>query len=602
MTINTWRDWSKLPQSTTLSWIESENTAKQISFILSQWWNSQIVELFREKGFTENEILDQKWYLTKITIEVVNMIFQQIRGAIITDKSHILEVLTFFSDWTDQEVLWKLHSINKGVLKKWKLLQYKYDISIQDFYYKYWDSLQDIDISVFTAFVTEQYLTQLQTEESSIQLLPFFHICKDAEYAKSFFELYAESVMEWLVDIDIFKILHDSSNITSENIVDLWDIFKSTDRNVLKALVINKWFSIQDWFWKEIFLSSPEEFNSLAKVIKLFRSKWLYTNENKDFCFYLANISNYELLDLTISLWYDNIEDLKDIADILISTLTREELKYKLVKKKITKEYKKSILKSLKRSFVFGWISHVTFDWELWILTPFVFLFTWWWSAIKKWVSYKENINKHTHDHIESQELYERLVVLRWKQNISLHESRELGLILEKFKAYPIPILKNLPIKLLDVHIIVNCLRASCSVNVITRWTGNFQYIDSEKSLEEIYLLLDEVTSFKPQEVHDIGFDYEMFGIWKSRLAERLWKESSASQDWSSSDYISSLEVWKYYKLLGIPRTSSKSKVNKAYKDISKIYHPDNQETWDPDMMRQINQAKKNIFIYKGWK
>ena len=405
------------------------------------------------------------------------------------------------------------------------------------------------------------------------KLIPFFHICKDAEYTESFFNLYTQSIMEW-------------------------DVFKFVDKDVLNAIIKNKWFSIQDWFWKETLLSSPKEFNSLAKIVELFRWKWLYTKENKNFCLYLANISTYELLEVTISLWYDNIKDLQDIIDILRIETNAEDLKQKLVHKRVWAQYRGKIFKSLKRGLILWGMSHVITDWKTLLLTPLVFLFTGWFSAIRKAISYKWAVNKETKDYIQWENFYKRLLLMKSKKKISWEEAKELDIILKSFNTYSKETLKALVVTVTDINIIVKCIKVTYLVDLLTVWMRNFQYVENEAALEDIYDLLCIITSYDVQAVHNVWFEYQIFLTWKSRIWEKLWTEEDWEAKWKSGNILS---IWKYYEELDVSRNASKQEVNSAYRKLAKKYHPDNQDTGDADKMRKINDAKDKIFQYKGW-
>ena len=67
-----------------------------------------------------------------------------------------------------------------------------------------------------------------------------------------------------------------------------------------------------------------------------------------------------------------------------------------------------------------------------------------------------------------------------------------------------------------------------------------------------------------------------------------IWKQVRPKQ----------ISTW-HYSTLGIPNDSSDEKVNKTFRALSKIYHPDNQETWDADKFIEITNAKDVILKQK---
>jgi len=61
------------------------------------------------------------------------------------------------------------------------------------------------------------------------------------------------------------------------------------------------------------------------------------------------------------------------------------------------------------------------------------------------------------------------------------------------------------------------------------------------------------------------------------------------------------LSTWDY-AVLWIPNDSNRDQVRAAYINLSKIYHTDNQETWDLQRMQEINAAKDRVDESRGWK
>lgn len=50
-----------------------------------------------------------------------------------------------------------------------------------------------------------------------------------------------------------------------------------------------------------------------------------------------------------------------------------------------------------------------------------------------------------------------------------------------------------------------------------------------------------------------------------------------------------------YYDILNVSKDSTDEQIKKAYKNLAKIYHPDNQETGDAEKMSEINRAYEGI-------
>lgn len=50
-----------------------------------------------------------------------------------------------------------------------------------------------------------------------------------------------------------------------------------------------------------------------------------------------------------------------------------------------------------------------------------------------------------------------------------------------------------------------------------------------------------------------------------------------------------------FYKILNIPETSTPDEIKKAYRNLAKMYHPDNKETGDAEKFREINEAYENL-------
>lgn len=50
-----------------------------------------------------------------------------------------------------------------------------------------------------------------------------------------------------------------------------------------------------------------------------------------------------------------------------------------------------------------------------------------------------------------------------------------------------------------------------------------------------------------------------------------------------------------FYKILNISETSTPDEIKKAYRNLAKIYHPDNKETGDVKKFREINEAYENL-------
>ena len=56
------------------------------------------------------------------------------------------------------------------------------------------------------------------------------------------------------------------------------------------------------------------------------------------------------------------------------------------------------------------------------------------------------------------------------------------------------------------------------------------------------------------------------------------------------------------YQVLGISRASSKDEARAQFRKLSKLYHPDNSKTGDPDKFMQVKEAwdllDSDVFIY----
>ncbi len=72
---------------------------------------------------------------------------------------------------------------------------------------------------------------------------------------------------------------------------------------------------------------------------------------------------------------------------------------------------------------------------------------------------------------------------------------------------------------------------------------------------------------------------------------ETALKRIKEVEEVSSMSY--KLHAPDYYQILNVPFGSSEELIKKAYRDLAKIYHPDNQTTGDNDKFREINSAYK---------
>lgn len=50
----------------------------------------------------------------------------------------------------------------------------------------------------------------------------------------------------------------------------------------------------------------------------------------------------------------------------------------------------------------------------------------------------------------------------------------------------------------------------------------------------------------------------------------------------------------KWYQVLGVAETAGSVEIKQAYFTLARKYHPDNKETGDPDLFRQVQQAFEN--------
>ena len=50
----------------------------------------------------------------------------------------------------------------------------------------------------------------------------------------------------------------------------------------------------------------------------------------------------------------------------------------------------------------------------------------------------------------------------------------------------------------------------------------------------------------------------------------------------------------KWYQVLGVAETASSVEIKQAYFTLARKYHPDNKETGDPELFRQVQQAFEN--------
>ena len=727
MPINKWFSWVEWEKSSSeissLEW-NSEEVVQQISLLLAQWWSSKAALFLKEKGFSQDEILSQKWYLTNCDIWTIEVLFQHIDYAQIQNKEDILQLLTFFAQWNNKDSTVKMQAINHLFIKKWKVLADTITISVEDFYEAYWSDIQDVDISILEFFLEKESLqasdiVSLKTIEknfsievlslldefdyldiellknivtpstevwflkvhlwmlkiskidiegdlsefipvaiktppsSSIQdifkqsktlsefnssistLIPFLEACKDLEYWDDFLNKYMKDIIKWNIDIYIFKLLEKSWNITDKNMSELSKIFKYGDPETIKALMRNNLFTLTTFKWKEKLLWPVDNITNFKKNLKILskhevdlgvkfnkESISLFTDLIKRGLFNVweeyvskiedlqpAHISKYiniaktsspELLQEAVEFWNKKTKSLYKLNKYLVDT-EKSELRMLMRKKKIHKIYQWEMKAKLVKGTIFWWLAYKLGSSS--IMPPLAFLYFWWWSFFKKLVTYKQNTDKNLQELLLAEKYFQRLQELKSLQSYWKIDLKELNTIYISLTAYSKKILKNIWTNKKEVKIIFSCLRAASTASIATRSTYNFQYVTDKKILEMLYKRLSEVTDFSVHEIHSAWFKYETFLRWKSQISEKLGKEErTQSHNQSRMDRSNVFSIWKYYEILWIWKDSNQKEVNSSYRKLSKKYHPDNQETWNPEMMRKINNAKDKIFQYNNWK
>ena len=52
-----------------------------------------------------------------------------------------------------------------------------------------------------------------------------------------------------------------------------------------------------------------------------------------------------------------------------------------------------------------------------------------------------------------------------------------------------------------------------------------------------------------------------------------------------------------YYQILGVKKDASKKEISDAYKKLARKYQPDNKETGDENMFKEVNEAYQVLQI-----